>query len=55
MVGTYVRAKAPSIPAVADASIQMELSKGQAAVQNSDCRKCLELSPGARAGSRSAY
>jgi len=61
-VGTCPRAKAaapageptPSTPAVADVSTQMELLKGQAAAQTSDCRKHQDLSPGAGAGSRPA-
>jgi len=62
MVGTRLRAEAaalaggsaPSAPAVADASTQMELLKGKAAVQSSDCRKCLDLSPWAGTDSRPA-
>ncbi|KAK4827437.1 hypothetical protein QYF61_017994 [Mycteria americana] len=45
---------APSTPAVADASTQTELLKGEAAVQTSGCRKCLHLSPGAGTGGRPA-
>jgi len=56
MVGTSLRAKAVSLagggsalttPVVPDVSTQMELLKGEAAVQTSDCGKCLDLSPGA--------
>jgi len=58
MVGTGLRAKAadpaggsaPSAPVVA--STQMELLKGEAAVQTSNFSKCLDLSPGAGTGSR---
>ena len=39
---------------MADASTQTELLKGEAAVQTSDCRQCLDLSPGAGTGSRPA-
>ena len=46
-------AAAPT-PAVADASAQTDLLKGEAAAQTSDCRKCLDLSPGAGTGSRPA-
>jgi len=35
-------------------STQMELLKGEAAVQTSDCRNCLDLSSGAGTGSRPA-
>ena len=60
--GTRLRAKAaalaggsaPSTPAVADASTQTELLKGEAAVQASGCRMCPDLSPGAGTGSRPA-
>ena len=62
MVGTCLRVKAvapaggsaPSTPAVTDASMQTELPKGEAAVQTSGCRECLDLSPGAGTGSRPA-
>ena len=39
---------------MADASAQTDLLKGEAAAQTSDCRKCLDLSPGAGTGSRPA-
>jgi len=60
MVGTCLRAKAaalaggsvPPTPAVADASTQMELLKGEAAAQTSGWQRCLGLSPGAGTGSR---
>ncbi|CAM9586480.1 unnamed protein product, partial [Bubo scandiacus] len=60
MAATCLRAKtaAPagesvqSTPAVADASTQTDLLKGEAAVQTSDCRMCLDLFPGAGTGSR---
>jgi len=60
MVGTRLRAKAvalvqwsaPSTAVVADASSQMELLKGEATVQNSDCRRCLDLSPKTGTGGR---
>jgi len=62
MVGSLLRAKAaalsgesaPSTPVVGDASIQTEQLKGEAAVQTSDCRKRLDLSPGAGTDSRPA-
>ena len=62
MVGTDLRAKAaapaggsaPPTPVVANASTQKDLLKGQAAVQTSDCRKCLDPSPEAGTGSRPA-
>ncbi|OPJ85771.1 hypothetical protein AV530_013890 [Patagioenas fasciata monilis] len=62
MVDTHLRAKtaalavgsAPSTPVVADASMQMELLKGETAEQISDCRKCLDCSPGGERGGRSA-
>ena len=56
MVGTRLRAQAappaggsvPPTPAVANATkaTQAELLKGETAVQASDCRQCLDLSPG---------
>lgn len=54
MVGAHLRAKAaapagmsaPSALVVADASTQMLLVNRKAVVQNSDSRKCLDLSPG---------
>lgn len=36
------------------ASAHTELLRGEAAVQTSECRTCLDLSPGARTGSRGA-
>jgi len=40
---------------VADASTQMELLKGEAALLTSDCRKLLDLPPGAGTGGRPVY
>lgn len=44
----------PYTPVMDNASTQMELLNGKAAVQTSDCRKCQNLSPGAWTGSRTA-
>lgn len=60
MVDTHLTTKAaaggsaPTAPTVADACTQMELLKEEAAVQTSDCRKGLDLSPGADTGGRPA-
>jgi len=40
---------------VADASTQTKLLKGEAALLTSDCRKHLDLPPGAGTGGRPAY
>ena len=61
-MGTHLRAKAAALawgsaafaPEVANASTQTEMLKGDATVQTSDCRKCLDLSPVAGTGSRPA-
>lgn len=61
-MSTRLRAKAATLAGwsalsallVIDASTQMELLRGQAAVQTSDSWKCLDLSPGAGTGSTPA-
>lgn len=49
-----VRGSLPCTPAPSDASTHVELLKGEAAVQTSNCKKCLDLSLVAGTGSRPA-